>query len=222
MTKVIDSQKAWAKRVGYYVLFNQRRLPSCAYRAPLPGALEALERAPTAARSTKMQGRRQPAPPFRAGIRRSGAPSRPGEDGPDANGFCSSSTGSACGWARRSPGCILILTFAVSYEVFVRYVLRAPTTWAFDVSYIIYGALFLMAGAYTLSRNGHVRADVIYRLWPPRTQARSTSCSTSCSSFPACSPLIYSGWIFAHDVLARSARSASTARPAPDLSSSSR
>ena len=66
---------------------------------------------------------------------------------------------------------ILVLTLGVSYEVFVRYVLRAPTTWAFDFSYITYGALFLMAGAYTLSRNGHVRADVLYRLWQPRTQA---------------------------------------------------
>jgi TRAP-type mannitol/chloroaromatic compound transport system permease small subunit len=66
---------------------------------------------------------------------------------------------------------ILILTLSVSYEVFVRYVLRAPTTWAFDISYITYGAMFLMAGAYTLSRNGHVRADVVYRLWKRRTQA---------------------------------------------------
>ena len=66
---------------------------------------------------------------------------------------------------------ILILTLGISYEVFVRYVLRAPTTWAFDFSYITYGALFLMAGAYTLVRNQHVRADVIYRFWRPRTQA---------------------------------------------------
>ena len=67
---------------------------------------------------------------------------------------------------------ILVLTLGVSYEVFVRYVLRAPTTWAFDFSYITYGAMFLMAGAYTLSRNRHVRADVLYRFWRPRTQAR--------------------------------------------------
>ena len=66
---------------------------------------------------------------------------------------------------------ILVLTLGISYEVFVRYVLRAPTTWAFDFSYINYGAMFLMAGAYALSRNGHVRADVVYRLWKPRTQA---------------------------------------------------
>jgi hypothetical protein len=66
---------------------------------------------------------------------------------------------------------ILVLTLGVSYEVVARYVFRAPTTWAFDFSYINYGALFLMAGAYALSRNGHVRADVLYRLWPARVQA---------------------------------------------------
>ena len=67
--------------------------------------------------------------------------------------------------------CILILTVAVAYEVFVRYALRDPTSWAFDISYMMYGSLFMMAGAYTLSRDGHVRGDVVYRLWKPRTQA---------------------------------------------------
>jgi len=67
--------------------------------------------------------------------------------------------------------CILILTFGIGYEVFVRYALRNPTAWAFDISYMMYGTLFMMAGAYTLSRDGHVRGDVIYRLWKPRTQA---------------------------------------------------
>jgi TRAP-type mannitol/chloroaromatic compound transport system permease small subunit len=66
--------------------------------------------------------------------------------------------------------CIMLLTFGVGYEVFMRYVLRAPTTWAFDISYIMYGALFMMAGAYTLSRNAHVRGDVVYRLMSPRGQ----------------------------------------------------
>lgn len=67
--------------------------------------------------------------------------------------------------------CIIIMTFGVGYEVFVRYVLRDPTSWAFDISYMMYGTLFMMAGAYTLSRDGHVRGDVIYRLWPKKTQA---------------------------------------------------
>jgi TRAP-type mannitol/chloroaromatic compound transport system permease small subunit len=67
--------------------------------------------------------------------------------------------------------CILIMTFGVGYEVFVRYVLSDPTSWAFDLSYMMYGTMFMMAGAYTLSRGGHVRGDFLYRLWRPKTQA---------------------------------------------------
>jgi TRAP-type mannitol/chloroaromatic compound transport system permease small subunit len=92
---------------------------------------------------------------------------------------------------------ILILTLGVSYEVFVRYVLRAPTTWAFDFSYITYGALFLMAGAYTLSRGGHVRADVVYRLWKPRTQAMMDLTLYIIFFLPAVAAFIYSGWNYA-------------------------
>lgn len=66
---------------------------------------------------------------------------------------------------------ILGLVFVVSYEVFSRYLFSRPTTWAFDVSYMLYGVLFMMAGAYTLSRNGHVRGDFLYRTWAPRRQA---------------------------------------------------
>lgn len=66
---------------------------------------------------------------------------------------------------------ILLLSIGVAYEVFVRYALRDPTSWAFDISYMMYGTLFMMAGAYTLARDGHVRGDVIYRLWKPKTQA---------------------------------------------------
>ena len=79
----------------------------------------------------------------------------------------------------------------------MRYVLRAPTTWAFDFSYITYGALFLMAGAYTLSRNGHVRADVLYRMWRPRTQASVDLVLYIIFFLPAVAALIYSGWNYA-------------------------
>ena len=67
--------------------------------------------------------------------------------------------------------CIVILALGTTYEVLVRYALRDPTSWAFDLSYLMYGGLFYMAGAYTLSRAGHVRADMFYRKWPSRTQA---------------------------------------------------
>lgn len=66
--------------------------------------------------------------------------------------------------------CIVLLTFVVTYDVVMRK-LGAPTVWAFDLSWMLYGALFLMAGAYTLSRNGHVRGDVLYGFFPPRLQA---------------------------------------------------
>src|SRR5688572_12796457 len=92
---------------------------------------------------------------------------------------------------------ILVLTLGISYEVFVRYVLRAPTSWAFDFSYINYGALFLMAGAYTLARNGHVRADVLYRLWKPRTQASMDLALYILFFIPAVVAFMYSGWNYA-------------------------
>ena len=74
-------------------------------------------------------------------------------------------------WVGRAFGwCILILTFSVSYEVFVRYVLDATTVWAFDMMVQMYGALFLMAGPYALATDTHVRADVLYRLFPVKVQ----------------------------------------------------
>lgn len=100
-------------------------------------------------------------------------------------------TGKAFSW------CILILTFAICYEVFVRYVLRAPTSWAYDVGYILYGALFLMAGAYTVSRNGHVRGDVVYRLLPQRVQASIDLVLFLTFYFPGVTALIYSGFVYA-------------------------
>lgn len=92
---------------------------------------------------------------------------------------------------------ILVLTLGISYEVLVRYVFRAPTTWAFDFSYINYGALFLMAGAYTLSRNGHVRADVLYRFWQPRRQATMDLILYIIFFLPAVLAFMYSGYKFA-------------------------
>lgn len=89
---------------------------------------------------------------------------------------------------------IMVMTFGVGYEVFVRRLLGAPTSWAFDVSYIMYGTLFMMGGAYTLSRNGHVRGDFIYRLWKPRTQAIVEFVLYFLFFFPGIIALIFTGW----------------------------
>jgi TRAP-type mannitol/chloroaromatic compound transport system permease small subunit len=92
---------------------------------------------------------------------------------------------------------ILLLTLAVSYEVFSRYVLGAPTDWAFDASYVLYGTLFIMAGAYALSRNAHVRGDFLYRAWRPKTQAWMDLMLYFLFFFPGIIAFIYSGYGFA-------------------------
>ena len=92
--------------------------------------------------------------------------------------------------------CILILTFTISYEVFSRYVLLAPTDWAFDASYMLYGTLFMMAGAYALSRNAHVRGDFLYRAWPPRTQAGLDLVLYFLFFFPGMLAFVYAGYGF--------------------------
>jgi TRAP-type mannitol/chloroaromatic compound transport system permease small subunit len=66
---------------------------------------------------------------------------------------------------------IVGLTFLITYEIFSRYALDNPHPWAFDAMLIMYGTLFMMSGAYTLSKNGHVRGDVLYGFFPPRLQA---------------------------------------------------
>lgn len=90
--------------------------------------------------------------------------------------------------------CLAILTLGTTYEVFVRYLLNAPTSWAFDFSYLMYGAMFYMAGAYTLSRGGHVRADMFYRLWRPRTQATVELVLYVIFFFPGVLALVIAGW----------------------------
>lgn len=89
---------------------------------------------------------------------------------------------------------IILMTFGVSYEVVVRYIFNSPTPWSLDVSYIMYGTLFMVGGAYTLSRNGHVRGDFLYRLWKPQTQARLDLLLYILFFFPGVTALILSGW----------------------------
>ncbi|MCA0873413.1 TRAP transporter small permease subunit [Seohaeicola saemankumensis] len=101
--------------------------------------------------------------------------------------------GKAFGW------CILILTLSVSYEVFVRYVLNKPTVWAFDMMVQMYGALFLMAGAYALAQDAHVRGDVLYRLFPVKWQARIDFLLYILFFFPGMFALFWYGWEIASD-----------------------
>lgn len=92
---------------------------------------------------------------------------------------------------------ILLLVAVTVYDVTMRYAFNAPTGWAYDTEYILYGALFLMAGPYTLSRNGHVRGDVVYRLLPVRVQGAVDFALYLVFFFPAVFALLYSGFDFA-------------------------
>src|SRR6266516_5760279 len=115
-------------------------------------------------------------------------------------------------WVGKTAGwCIVILTFTTSYEVFMRYLFLAPTEWAFDASYMLYGTLFMLAGAYTLSRNGHVRGDFIYRSWSPRTQAKWDLVLYFLFFFPGMLAFIYAGYGFAE--LSRAMNEHSSASP---------
>jgi TRAP-type mannitol/chloroaromatic compound transport system permease small subunit len=92
---------------------------------------------------------------------------------------------------------ILILTLAMCYEVVMRYAFRAPTEWAFDMSYILYGVVFMLAGPYALARNGHVRGDFLYRQWPVRRQAGLDLVLYFLFFFPGILALCYAGYGFA-------------------------
>lgn len=94
---------------------------------------------------------------------------------------------------------VLVLTAGTCYEVFRRYVLNDPTDWAFDMSYVLYGVLFLMSGAYTLSKNGHVRGDFVYRSWKPATQARVDLVLYIIFFFPGVLALVFSGFFYGID-----------------------
>jgi len=95
--------------------------------------------------------------------------------------------------------CIMILTLSTCYEVFVRYALNSPTVWAFDMSVQMYGALFMMAGAYALSQDAHVRGDVLYRLMPLKWQAGVDLVLYITFLMPGALCLIYYGYGYAAD-----------------------
>jgi TRAP-type mannitol/chloroaromatic compound transport system permease small subunit len=97
--------------------------------------------------------------------------------------------------------CVLVLTASTCFEVFMRYVLNNPTAWAFDMSYMMYGALFMMAGAYTLSRGAHVRGDFIYRKWAPRTQARVDIVLYVIFYFPGVLAMVFTGAAYGFEAM---------------------
>jgi TRAP-type mannitol/chloroaromatic compound transport system permease small subunit len=104
--------------------------------------------------------------------------------------------GKACAWS------VVGLTLLISWEVFSRYVLNKPHAWVLDAQIMLYGLLFMSAGAYTLAKNGHVRGDVLYGFFKPRTQAGVDLTLYIVFFLPGIVALTWAGWTFANDSLA--------------------
>jgi len=110
---------------------------------------------------------------------------------------------------------IVTLTFLITYEVFSRYALSAPHAWAFDAMIMMYGTLFMMAGAYTLSKNGHVRGDVLYGFFPPRLQATIDLTLYIVFFLPGVTALCWAGYKYAGESWAINEHSNITAEGPP-------
>jgi TRAP-type mannitol/chloroaromatic compound transport system permease small subunit len=97
---------------------------------------------------------------------------------------------------------IVLLTLQITAEVFARYVLNSPHDWALNVQIMMYGTIFMMGGAYTLSKNGHVRGDVLYGFFRPRTQATLDLLLYGLFFLPGIVALTWAGWTYANEALA--------------------
>jgi TRAP-type mannitol/chloroaromatic compound transport system permease small subunit len=110
---------------------------------------------------------------------------------------------------------IVSLTLMISWEVFSRYVLDNPHSWALDVMVMMYGTLFMMAGAYTLAKAGHVRGDVLYGFFEPRTQATIDLILFIVFFIPGVFALTYAGYYYAAESWAINEHSTITSEGPP-------
>jgi len=110
---------------------------------------------------------------------------------------------------------IVALTVHITWEVFARYALSSPRAWAFDAMIMMYGTLFMMAGAYTLAKNGHVRGDVIYGFFTPRAQAVLDLTLYIVFFLPGIVALTYAGYFYAAESWAINEHSNITAEGPP-------
>lgn len=97
---------------------------------------------------------------------------------------------------------VVLLTLLISWEVFSRYMFNKPHAWVLDAQIMLYGTLFMTAGAYTLSKNGHVRGDVLYGFFRPRTQAAIDLLLYLVFFLPGIVALTWAGWQYAQESLA--------------------
>jgi TRAP-type mannitol/chloroaromatic compound transport system permease small subunit len=110
---------------------------------------------------------------------------------------------------------VLALTLLISWEVFSRYVLNSPNPWSFDLMIMMYGTIIMMAGAYTLAKNGHVRGDVLYGFFPPRLQAGLDLLLYFLFFIPGIIALAWAGYSYAAESWAIAEHSTLTANGPP-------
>lgn len=100
-------------------------------------------------------------------------------------------------WSGKAIAWLIVpMVLALSYEVVMRYLFNSPTAWAYDITFILYGTLFMVAAAYTLQRKGHIRTDTFYANWAPRTQGIVDVVCYVLFYFPGLLAFLYVGWEF--------------------------
>jgi TRAP-type mannitol/chloroaromatic compound transport system permease small subunit len=92
---------------------------------------------------------------------------------------------------------IVALTVLITWEVLSRKLFNSSHPWTFDAQMMMYGVMFMMAGAYTLAKNGHVRGDVLYGFFPPRVQASIDLVLYVFFFLPGAAAMVYAGYIYA-------------------------
>src|SRR5947207_6230197 len=79
----------------------------------------------------------------------------------------------------------LPLVVVVAWEVIARYFFHAPTIWSFDVTYMLYGTIFMLGAAYALHKGAHIRTDFFYEKWTVKTKGMVDSISYIVFFFPS-------------------------------------
>lgn len=110
---------------------------------------------------------------------------------------------------------IVVLTALIAWEIGSRYVFGSPHAWAFDAQAMLYGTLFMFAGAYTLAAAAHVRGDVLYGFFPPRLQATIDLLLYVAFFIPGVAAMVWAGYYFAAESWAIDEHSSITAQGPP-------
>lgn len=98
-------------------------------------------------------------------------------------------------WSGRLACFMLIpLVLGLTWEVVARYGFNAPTQWAYDLTFMLYGTFFMLGAAFTLQRRGHVRTDMFYERWSPRRQALIDLVCYALVFAPFCAVYLFTGW----------------------------